>query len=64
MRAEPPSSPTLLPREKGARIQSPSPWGEGFRVRAKLTLLTIDIGLLYPGETQNTELFILAVYGD
>jgi hypothetical protein len=39
---EPPSSPALLPGEKGARIQSPSPWGEGFRVRAKLPILTED----------------------
>jgi hypothetical protein len=46
---EPPSSPALLPgREKGARTQSPSlPLGEGFRVRAQPTMLTIDIEFLY-----------------
>jgi hypothetical protein len=31
-----PSSPALLPREKGARFKVPLPSGEGFRVRADL----------------------------
>jgi hypothetical protein len=36
-REDSPSSPTLLPKEKGARIQVPSPFGRA-RVRANFAI--------------------------